>query len=44
MLETEFETESGSATLIDCMVPREERPELLRVVTGTGDKFELTWN
>jgi GH15 family glucan-1,4-alpha-glucosidase len=41
MLETEFETESGSATLIDCMVPREERPELLRVVTGTRGQVRM---
>jgi GH15 family glucan-1,4-alpha-glucosidase len=41
MLETEFETESGSATLIDCMVPREGRPELLRVVTGTRGQVRM---
>src|SRR5208283_475433 len=35
ILETEFETESGSVTLIDCMVPRDGLPELLRVVVGT---------
>jgi hypothetical protein len=31
ILETEFETESGSVTLIDCMTPRNETPDLLRV-------------
>ncbi len=41
MLETEFETESGSATLIDCMVPREQRPELLRVVAGTRGQVRM---
>jgi GH15 family glucan-1,4-alpha-glucosidase len=45
ILETTFETESGSATLIDCMILREEMPELLRVVVGTKGqvrmKFEL---
>jgi GH15 family glucan-1,4-alpha-glucosidase len=35
ILETEFETESGSARLVDCMMPRGEKPELLRVVVGT---------
>jgi GH15 family glucan-1,4-alpha-glucosidase len=35
ILETEFETESGSATLIDCMIRREDMPELVRVVVGT---------
>ncbi|MFZ0814919.1 MAG: glycoside hydrolase family 15 protein, partial [Candidatus Sulfotelmatobacter sp.] len=45
ILETEFETENGSATLVDCMIPRTGMPELLRVVTGTRGqilmKFEL---
>ena len=46
ILETEFETESGSATLIDCMIAAHmETPELLRVVVGTRGqvrmKFEL---
>jgi len=35
ILETEFETESGSAKLIDCMMSGQEMPELLRVVVGT---------
>jgi GH15 family glucan-1,4-alpha-glucosidase len=34
ILETTFETESGTATLIDCMIPRAGMPELLRVVVG----------
>jgi GH15 family glucan-1,4-alpha-glucosidase len=41
ILETEFETESGSATLIDCMVIREEAPELLRVVQGTKGQIRM---
>jgi GH15 family glucan-1,4-alpha-glucosidase len=41
ILETEFETESGSATLIDCMILREEMPELLRVVVGTRGQIRL---
>src|ERR1700751_5115871 len=34
ILETEFETDSGSATLIDCMILREDMPELVRLVRG----------
>ena len=41
ILETEFETESGSATLIDCMILREGMPELLRVVVGTRGQIRM---
>jgi GH15 family glucan-1,4-alpha-glucosidase len=41
ILETEFETESGSVTLIDCMSLREEMPELLRVVVGTRGQVQM---
>ena len=41
ILETEFETESGSAKLIDCMIPRQEMPELLRVVVGTRGQVRM---
>jgi GH15 family glucan-1,4-alpha-glucosidase len=41
ILETEFETESGSATLIDCMILREEMPELLRVVVGARGQIRM---
>jgi GH15 family glucan-1,4-alpha-glucosidase len=41
ILETEFETESGSATLIDFMSVREEAPELLRVVAGTRGQIRM---
>ena len=34
ILETEFETENGAVTLVDCMPPREEGPNLLR--SGVG--------
>jgi GH15 family glucan-1,4-alpha-glucosidase len=44
ILETEFETENGSATLIDCMVVREEMPELLRVVAGTKGQIRMKLN
>jgi GH15 family glucan-1,4-alpha-glucosidase len=41
ILETEFETESGSAKLVDCMMPRQEMPELLRVVVGTRGQVRM---
>jgi GH15 family glucan-1,4-alpha-glucosidase len=34
VLETEFETAHGSAAVIDCMSPRNERPDVLRIVEG----------
>ena len=41
ILETEFDTESGSVTLIDCMTPRNETPDLLRVVVGTRGQVQM---
>jgi GH15 family glucan-1,4-alpha-glucosidase len=41
ILETEFETESGSAKLIDCMMPRQDMPKLLRVVVGTRGQVRM---
>ena len=41
ILETEFETESGSVKLIDCMAPRSQTPELLRVVVGTRGRVRM---
>ena len=41
ILETHFETESGSATLIDCMIPGSEVPELLRVVVGIKGEVKM---
>jgi GH15 family glucan-1,4-alpha-glucosidase len=41
ILETEFETESGSATLIDCMSVRDDAPELLRVIVGTKGQIRI---
>ncbi|HEY6766572.1 MAG TPA: glycoside hydrolase family 15 protein [Candidatus Sulfotelmatobacter sp.] len=35
ILETKFETEHGSATLIDCMSIRKEMPQVVRQVVGT---------
>ncbi len=41
ILETEFETESGSVRLVDCMMAREETPELLRVVEGLRGQVRM---
>ncbi len=41
ILETTFETDSGSATLIDCMTPRTRMPELLRVVVGRRGQIRM---
>jgi GH15 family glucan-1,4-alpha-glucosidase len=41
VLETEFETDAGAVKLIDCMVPRGERPELLRIVEGTRGQVRM---
>src|SRR5215813_10342417 len=41
ILETEFETDSGSVTLIDCMSPRDGVPELIRVVAGVRGQVQM---
>jgi len=41
ILETEFDTESGSVTLIDCMSPRDGTPDVLRMVVGTGGQVRM---
>ncbi len=41
ILETEFETENGSVTLIDCMTPRNDAPDLLRMVVGTRGQVKM---
>lgn len=41
ILETEFETDSGSVLLVDCMSPRSRVPELLRLVVGTRGQVEM---
>lgn len=41
ILETEFDTEEGSVTLVDCMTPRNESPNLLRSVVGRRGQVEM---
>jgi GH15 family glucan-1,4-alpha-glucosidase len=41
VLETEFETDGGSVKLVDCMTPRDETPDLLRLVTGTRGQVQM---
>ncbi|MGB7865233.1 MAG: trehalase-like domain-containing protein, partial [Candidatus Sulfotelmatobacter sp.] len=41
ILETEFDTESGSVTVVDCMMPRNEAPELARLVVGTRGQVQM---
>ena len=41
ILETEFETESGSVTLTDCMTPGDDTPELLRLVAGNRGQVPM---
>jgi GH15 family glucan-1,4-alpha-glucosidase len=41
ILETEFDTDSGSVMLIDCMMPRDGMPELLRLVIGKRGQVRM---
>jgi hypothetical protein len=41
ILKTEFETDSGSATLIDRMTLREDMPEFVRVIAGTRGHIHM---
>ena len=41
ILETEFATDSGSVVLVDCMMPRDEMPELLRFVIGKRGQVRM---
>ena len=34
VLETDYETDEGAVTVVDCMPPRNEAPNLVRMVTG----------
>jgi GH15 family glucan-1,4-alpha-glucosidase len=41
ILETEFDTESGSVTVVDCMMPRNDAAELARLVVGTRGQVQM---
>jgi hypothetical protein len=41
ILETEFETENGSLVLIDCMTPRDEEPQVVRMVWGNRGQVRM---
>jgi GH15 family glucan-1,4-alpha-glucosidase len=41
VLETEFETAEGRVAVIDCMPPRSEVPDVLRVVQGRGGRVPM---
>jgi GH15 family glucan-1,4-alpha-glucosidase len=41
VLETEFETDSGSVMLIDCMPLREDHPQVVRVVRGLSGSVPI---
>jgi GH15 family glucan-1,4-alpha-glucosidase len=41
ILETDFDTDSGSVVLVDCMAPRGETPELMRLVIGKRGQVRM---
>jgi len=41
ILETEFDTDGGSVLLVDCMPPRHETPEVLRLVVGKRGQVRM---
>jgi GH15 family glucan-1,4-alpha-glucosidase len=41
ILETNFETDEGSVTLIDCMPPRTREPQLVRIVAGQRGQVRM---
>jgi GH15 family glucan-1,4-alpha-glucosidase len=43
VLETTWETESGSVRVIDFMPPRDEAPDIVRIVEGVRGSVELRW-
>ena len=42
VLETEWETPSGTVRVVDCMPPRGMAPDLVRVVEGVDGRVEIT--
>ena len=41
VLETDYETDDGAVTLIDCMPPRSQEPDLVRMVIGRRGKVRM---
>src|SRR5688572_17884849 len=41
VLETDFETDAGAVTIIDCMPPRTREPDLVRVVVGKRGRVRM---
>lgn len=41
VLETDYETENGAVTLIDCMPPRSKEPALVRMVVGRRGQVRM---
>ncbi len=41
VLETDFETEDGAVTVVDCMPPRRENPALVRLVKGRRGRVPM---
>src|SRR5215216_2916311 len=41
VMETEFETDDGAVTVIDCMPPRSGEPDLVRLVVGRKGQVSM---
>ena len=41
ILETEFETENGSVVLVDCMTPRDDVPQVVRMIVGKRGQVRM---
>src|ERR1051325_7818416 len=41
VLETEFHTAQGTVVLVDCMTPRDDTPNLLRMIVGTSGNVPM---
>ena len=41
VLETDFETDAGAVTIIDCMPPRTREPDLVRIVVGQRGRVRM---
>ncbi|MEO8051522.1 MAG: glycoside hydrolase family 15 protein [Acidobacteriota bacterium] len=41
ILETEFETEEGTVSLVDFMTPRDDTPDLVRIVIGKSGRVRM---